>query len=64
MVWLIAALWERAKVVDDPMHELFLVKVLFIYPLVAVITVDAIFYAAAFWRTQAKEGDVGVPSDI
>lgn len=63
-VWLIVALWERAKVVDDATHELFLGKVLLIFPLAAVIAVDVIFYVAAFRRTLPEDGDVGVPSHI
>lgn len=64
VVWLIVAFWERAKVVDDATHELFLGKVLLIFPLVAVIAVDVVFYVAAFRRTQPEDGDTGVSSHI
>ncbi len=64
VVWFIVALWERAKVIDDPMHELFLVKVLFIFPLVVVIAVDIIFYVIAFRRRRAEGGDPGLPSHV
>ena len=64
VVWLIVALLERARIVDDATHELFLGRVLLIFPLAAVIAVDVIFYVAAFRRTQPEDGDVGVPSHI
>ncbi len=52
VVFLTATLWERAKVSGEATaQELFLGKVLVIYPLVAIIAVYLIFYIAAL-RTR------------
>jgi len=63
VVWLIVALWERARVAGEATsQELFLGKVLLILPLAVVIVVDLVFYAFAFRRRQAEGSDAGLPS--
>ena len=62
VLWLITALWERAKVAAEATpYELFLGKVLLIFPLTVVIAVDIIFYIAAFRGGRAEGRDVGLP---
>jgi hypothetical protein len=61
VVWLVVALWERAKVAGEATpYELFLGKVLLIIPLTVVIAVDLIFYVVAFRRKRAEDGGVGL----
>lgn len=65
MVWLIVALWQRAKVVGEATpYELFVGKVLLIIPLIAVIAVDVVFYIAAFRRGRAEGGDLSLPTRV
>ena len=65
VVWLILALWERARVAGEATpQELYLGKVLLIIPLAVVIAIDLIFYVVAFRRRQAEGGDVGLPSRV
>jgi hypothetical protein len=61
VVWLIVALWERAKVAGEATpYELYLGKVLLIFPLAIVVAIDLIFYAAAFRLRQTQ----GTPSGV
>lgn len=54
-VWLVVALWERAKTGGEASpYDLFLGKVLLIIPLILVIAIDLIFYLVAFKRSQAE----------
>jgi hypothetical protein len=63
VVWLIVALWERARVAGEATpQELFLGKVLLIIPLVVVIAINLTFYVVAFRRRQAEGGNLGLPS--
>lgn len=65
VVWLIVALWERARVAGEATpQELFLGKVLLIIPLVVVITIDLAFYVVAFRRRQAEGGNLGLPGRV
>jgi hypothetical protein len=60
VVWLILALWERARVAGEATpQELFLGKVFLIFPLTMVIAIDLIFYIVAFRRRQAEGGNLG-----
>ena len=62
VIWLIVALWERAQVAGEATsQDLFLGKVLFIFPLTVIIAVDLIFYIAAYRRRQAEGSDLGSP---
>ena len=61
VVWLIVALWERARVAGEATsQELFLGKVLLIFPLAVVIGIDLIFYIVAFRRKQSGAVAPGV----
>jgi hypothetical protein len=63
VIWLIVALWERAQVAGEATsQDLFLGKVLFIFPLTVIIAIDLIFYIAAFRRRKAEGSDLGSPS--
>jgi hypothetical protein len=65
VVWLLVALWERARVVGEaPPYELYLGKVLLIIPLTVVVVVNLVLYALAFRRRQADGGDLGLPSRV
>lgn len=65
VIWLIVALWERAQVAGEATpQDLFLGKVLFIFPLTVIIAIDLIFYIAAFRRRKAEGSDLGSPSRV
>lgn len=57
LVWLLVALWERARVAGEATaQELFLGKVFLIFPLSVIIAVDLVFYVIAFRRRQGEGG--------
>ncbi len=63
--WLFLALWERTKISGEATpQELFLGKVLLIFPLIAVIGIDLIFYIAAFRGRQVKDAASNLPSQV
>lgn len=58
VIWLIVALWERAKVAGEATpYELSLGKVLLIFPLAIVIAINLIFYAAALKRREMRSSE-------
>jgi|SRR6516225_8488649 len=65
VVWLIVALWERAKVNGEATpQDLFLGKVLLIIPLAVVIAIDLVFYLVALRRMQADGDEMELPSRV
>jgi hypothetical protein len=65
VVWLIVALWERAKVAGEATpQDLFLGKVLLIIPLAVVIAIDLVFYLVALRRMQADGDEMKLPSRV
>lgn len=64
-IWLIVAMWERAKVAGEVTpYELSLGKIFVIIPLTVVITVNLIFYVVAFRRRPEESADLGLPSRL
>jgi hypothetical protein len=65
VVWLIVALWERAKVAGEATpQDLFLGKVLLIIPLAVVIAIDLAFYVVAFRRMHTHGDNMELPSRV
>jgi hypothetical protein len=65
VVWLVVALWERAKVAGEATpQDLFLGEVLLIIPLAVVVAIDLAFYVVALRRIQAQGGDLQLPSRV
>lgn len=57
LCWLIVAVWERAKVAAEATpQDLFLGKVLLIFPLAFIAVVDLSFYMVSFRKKTTKRG--------